>query len=379
MQRRNFISAAAAAAASAVPAFQAAAQTAPAEVSLFDGKSLDGWTVQQGPESAFYVNDGAIVVSESGNFPTWLRSARQYENFDFRAEFYIRGWIDSGIYIHAPEHGRNSWEGVQVKIFHQADEQPKPNSMGSLFPLVAPKLVNVKSRGEWNSIRIRMDWPQLEVWTNDQHVQDVNLESLPEFRYRLRRGYLGLASLSYPIRFRNLRVQELAGKEKWDVLYEQPSDFEKWTVNGKPNFQALGPALRGDGLGYLMTRELYRDFEMRAYVRGMPAHNGGFLFRTEGKGSDGKHYEIQLHDVEEAHYPTGSLYHYKRAIYPKISSEEWYPFHLIVQGKRCIVRINGDTVVDYDQLDRLEEGHIELQAHRNGYWTEYKDMRIKRL
>ena len=32
---------------------------------LFDGRSLDGWTVQDGPESAFYVNDGAIVAHES--------------------------------------------------------------------------------------------------------------------------------------------------------------------------------------------------------------------------------------------------------------------------------------------------------------------------
>ena len=43
-------------------------------VPLFDGTSLSGWTVSEGPESAFYVDDGAIVV----------HSARQYEIFDFR-------------------------------------------------------------------------------------------------------------------------------------------------------------------------------------------------------------------------------------------------------------------------------------------------------
>ena len=55
-------------------------------VPLFDGASLDGWLVADGPESAFYVNDGAIVVHESAGFPTWLRSAKQYENFEFRGE-----------------------------------------------------------------------------------------------------------------------------------------------------------------------------------------------------------------------------------------------------------------------------------------------------
>ena len=78
-------------------------------VSLFDGRSLNGWSIREGPESAFYVNDGCIVVHNGSNFPTWLRSDRQYENFDFRCEFFIKGWMNSGIYLHAPEHGRNTW------------------------------------------------------------------------------------------------------------------------------------------------------------------------------------------------------------------------------------------------------------------------------
>ena len=44
-------------------------------ISLFDGKTLNAWTIQEGPETAFYVDDGAIVVQESSGFPTWLRSA----------------------------------------------------------------------------------------------------------------------------------------------------------------------------------------------------------------------------------------------------------------------------------------------------------------
>ena len=55
------------------------------------------------------------------------------------------------------------------------------------------------------------------------------------------------------------------------------------------------------------------------------------------------------------------------------------PFHLIVQDARCLVQINGETVCEYDRLDNLDEGRIELQAHRPGYWTEFKQIRIKRL
>ncbi len=53
-------------------------------VSLFDRVSLQGWNVEEGPESAFYVSEGAIVASKSSTFPAWLRSSQRYENFDFR-------------------------------------------------------------------------------------------------------------------------------------------------------------------------------------------------------------------------------------------------------------------------------------------------------
>src|SRR5947207_87443 len=77
-------------------------------VSMFDGKTLDGWSIQDGPESAFYVQDGDIVIHEGSNFPTWLRSNKRYENFDFACDFFIKGWANSGIYVHAPEHGRST-------------------------------------------------------------------------------------------------------------------------------------------------------------------------------------------------------------------------------------------------------------------------------
>lgn len=358
----------------------AAAQDPRPSLSLFDGKTLTGWHIEDGPATAFYVDDGAITVHSSAGYPAWLRSEREYENFDLRGEFFVKGWTDSGIYLHAPRYGRPTWEGIQVKIFHQQDEKPMSNSMGSLFPLVAPRKVNVRNGGEWNSFRIHMDWPRLRVWTNDEMVQDVDLQANPDFKNRLRRGYLGLASLSYPVRFRNLAIQELPSKEQWTYLYRAAEDMNGWFVSeGDPHFQPLGGVLWADGHGHIATREKYGNFELRTYVRSAKEHNSGILFRSEGEGLAGKHYEIQLHDVEDAHYPTGSLYHFKRSVYPRIEPERWFPLQLIVQDARCMVRINGDTVLEYGALENLEEGHIELQAHRAGYWTEFQDMRIKRL
>src|SRR5689334_19041751 len=242
MHRRQFLAGAAAA-----PIAFAQESAESAFTPLFDGKTLAGWTVKDGPEAAFYVNDGAIVVHESAGYPAWLSTHREYENFDLRGEFSVRGWTNSGIYLHAPEHGRNMYCGMKINIFHMADEKPAPESMGSIFPLVAPSKVNVKNKGEWNTFRILMDWPRLQVWTNGEQVQNVDLETVADLRYRLRSGYLGLESLSYPIRFCNLRVRELPSKITWTPLYTSPDDLPKWHVSdGKPTFEALGPILHSD-------------------------------------------------------------------------------------------------------------------------------------
>jgi len=359
----------------AAPAAQAATESG--FTSLFDGKTLAGWSVREGPESAFYVKEGDIVVHESAGSPTWLRSARQYENFDFRGEFFIKGWMNSGIYFHAPEHGRNTWCGMKLNIFQDVDEKPALESMGSIFPLVPPRKVNVKNKGEWNSFRILMDWPRLQVWTNDEMIHDLDVSAVPELRHRLRRGYLGFESLSYANRFRNLRVKELPSKDQWITLYDGPEDFNKWFVSdGKPNFEALGNVLHGDGQGQLATKQKYRDFELQMYVRHVLHHNSGVIFRSAGEGSKGRHYEIQLHDVEGAHYPTGSLYHFKRSLYPRIEAEKWWLYQMVVKDRNVLVRINGETVLEYDQMDNLDEGFIELQAHQPGRWTEFKQVRL---
>jgi hypothetical protein len=40
------------------------------------------------------------------------------------------------------------------------------------------------------------------------------------------------------------------------------------------------------------------------------------------------------------------------------------------------VRIDGDTVMEYSGVENIDEGFIELQAHREGYWLEFKRIRL---
>ena len=276
--------------------------------------------------------------------------------------------MNSGIYLHAPEHGRNMWCGMKINIFHQVDEKPAPESMGSIFPIVPPLKVNVKNKGEWNTFRIVMDWPRLRVWTNGEPIQDLDVETVPELRHRLRSGYLGLESLSYPIRFRNLRVRELPSKVHVDPALHRSRRISRSGTSRTASRNSRRSARCCTATGSAISRRTRSIATSNCRCTcGTPGiTTAACCSAARARGIAGKHYEIQLHDVEGAHYPTGSLYSVKRGIYPRIEAGQWWLFQLRVKDATCLVRINGETIVEYDKLDNLDEGPIELQAHERG-------------
>src|SRR6185436_14110427 len=66
---------------------------------LFDGKTLDGWTAQNGAAPTFTVKDGVIRVEGTSG---WLRSAKQYTDFQLQVEVrFITDNADSGVFVRA--------------------------------------------------------------------------------------------------------------------------------------------------------------------------------------------------------------------------------------------------------------------------------------
>src|SRR3954466_7492294 len=69
----------------------------PKFVSLFDGKSLDGWTPQH--TDRFSVRDG-VIFGDGGT--GWLRSAKVYKDFELHAEYRaLKKGVDSGLLFRA--------------------------------------------------------------------------------------------------------------------------------------------------------------------------------------------------------------------------------------------------------------------------------------
>jgi hypothetical protein len=68
---------------------------------LFDGKTLEGWTIENTDAGNFTVRDGVLHVTGPGG---WLRSTRQFADVRLRVELrFLTTDADSGIFLRAPD------------------------------------------------------------------------------------------------------------------------------------------------------------------------------------------------------------------------------------------------------------------------------------
>ncbi|OAI54109.1 hypothetical protein AYO44_15420 [Planctomycetaceae bacterium SCGC AG-212-F19] len=79
--------------------------------SLFNGKDLSGWEIMN--NGKFEAKDGVIYLNKGGG---WLRSEKQYKDFDLRMDFrFMNKGADSGIFIRASKEGKN-WPDKNYQV-----------------------------------------------------------------------------------------------------------------------------------------------------------------------------------------------------------------------------------------------------------------------
>ncbi|HQX51425.1 MAG TPA: DUF1080 domain-containing protein [Planctomycetaceae bacterium] len=101
-----------------LPVFTAAVQADDAEwISLFDGKTLDGWEKVGNEKSVWEVTDGAI--SGSGPASMLVNTTGPYKNFRYRAEVKINDKGNSGLYFRTtPKPGFTDGYEAQINSTH---------------------------------------------------------------------------------------------------------------------------------------------------------------------------------------------------------------------------------------------------------------------
>ncbi len=184
---------------------------------LFNGRDLSGWHGVGGPATNWDVVDGELIcTNEPGS--RWLRTEREYADFDLKLEFKIPEDGNSGVFVRAPLEGAAHIEGFEIQILDDYGprwRQLAPNQFtGAIYAAQAPSERVTKPAGEWQTMRIRLDGRQAAVWVNGQQVIDANLDELARKHpgipgLKRERGYIGLQHHSSVVYFRNLRIREL--------------------------------------------------------------------------------------------------------------------------------------------------------------------------
>lgn len=132
----------------------------------------------------------------------------------------------------------------------------------------------------------------------------------------------------------------------------------------------------------------FKNFEFKADVMTKPGANSGIYFHTRylEQGWPNKGYEAQVNNTQKDWRKTGSLYRVEDVRQSPAKDNEWFKYHIIVRGKRIVLKINGQTTVDYTEpadLNRpkrqLSSGTFALQCHDPNSRVLFKNIRVKRL
>lgn len=347
---------------------------------LCNGHDLEGWVAMEGGN--FDVRDGMIVCTGRSNWPSWLRTAEQYENFIVRLEYKTYYGAESGIYFSAPRAGRVANIGFEYQI--NGTGHLTPYSTGGIVGTSAPlaEATNGSSDQEFQRLEIRLNWPQLEVRLNGQLVQDVNCEEHPLLRYKQRVGHLGFACRGKRVDFRNVRVKRLPDQvtDEWQPMLNGV-DLDGWTISDRCSarweIDSQGVLTSADGHGYLVSDDEFYNCEWKCFIQPTPLANGGVFF--DWVPGDGRGFEIQIEDILDSNDPTGSIYGRVRASQLPRKQGDWSLMHVIVQDRTCVVRVDGTTVAESTTMNRRRWGRISLQMHRRRETIQWKDMMIRRL
>ena len=358
----------------AVTAVAAQQPPGPGYAPLFNGRDFTGWDITP-DRGAWAAEAGEMRCMGKPGTPYLIRTVKEYENFEFTAEFNVSKNCNTGIFFHVFDGcGRESRIGFEAQILDDAGMPPNRTSTGSIYDVVAPKENAMKPAGEWNLYRVLFDWPRCRIWLNDRLVQDEDFSANPILKYRMRTGVIGLSNHGFPVAYRNLWIKELPDMERWTDLYHG-RDLAGWKTVGNADWkieEGLLVATGGDG--WLVSEREFEKFHFQAIVDNdtLQAHGGCFSYRFRSPEAPG--YSADFYDYPEAVRLTAQ---YGKNI-PETVIPPWkYPmllYQIISADRESEVRVGGYITAKNTLLGKARPGHIAIH-----HTPEDGDLRIRML
>jgi 3-keto-disaccharide hydrolase len=185
-------------------------------ISLFDGKSLDGWRASEHRESCKVV-DGEIVMGGGGRSHLFYNGPVQnhdFKNFELRLEVMTEPHANSGVFFHTAYQETN-WpaKGYEAQVNNSHEDWRRT---GSLYAIVDKKTTPVQD-GEWFDYDLAVRGKQITIKINGETAIDYTEpenppQPDPKRDRRLSHGTIALQAHDPGslVHYRNIRIKPLA-------------------------------------------------------------------------------------------------------------------------------------------------------------------------
>jgi len=139
-------------------------------ISLFDGKTLNGWKVGKNA-STFSIENGTIVAHGETAHLFYVGDVKNhnFKNFDFKAKVMTEPGSNSGIYFHT-EYQEEGWpaKGYEVQVNNSHTDWRRTGSLYAVAD-IKEKLVN---DNEWFTEEIIVQGKRVIIKVNDKVTVD---------------------------------------------------------------------------------------------------------------------------------------------------------------------------------------------------------------
>ena len=151
----------------------------------------------------------------------------------------------------------------------------------------------------------------------------------------------------------------------WITLIDGTAGLDNWNRIGDANWRAEGGAIladKGKG-GYLVSKNSYRDFQIRAEFWADHTTNSGIFIRCTDPGKVGavSAYEVNIYDQRpEPDYGTGAIVNFAKVSPMPKAGGKWNTYEITAKGSQLTVVLNGVQTVSV-QDSKFAQGPFALQ------------------
>lgn len=198
----------------------AARAAEPGFVSLFDGRTLNGWNLINPKGTGYKVENGALVCPADGGGR--LFSYKEYSDFILRFEYRMQPGANSGVAIRSPMQGNPTYDSIEIQIRDDphprfAKAQMPVRFHGSVYDVIPARPADLNQANIWNSEEIEVSGRHVTVRLNGTAILDADLGSVTDPKVLSRHpglarasGHIGfLGHAGNKIEFRNIRICDL--------------------------------------------------------------------------------------------------------------------------------------------------------------------------